>query len=241
MSRLCSYRLERVAKRQGGSFVLDIPALDVFRGKIFCLLGPTGAGKTTLLRLLSGLEPYHQGLISFQGHTLNGNFSLSVQRRITMVHQQPILLTGSVRWNVGYGLRIRRAEETTRVDQVLRRLDLHPIASQSATTLSGGQGQLVALARAMVLDTDVLLLDEPTANLDPARVALVEEAIAEYRQERQVTVVWATHNLFQARRVADRVGLLLNGKTVEVCETEDFFERPQDPRTRLFVQGKMVY
>ncbi|NOX52856.1 MAG: phosphate ABC transporter ATP-binding protein, partial [Planctomycetes bacterium] len=101
--------------------------------------------------------------------------------------------------------------------------------------------QLVALARALVLEPDLLLLDEPTANLDPAHVALVEEAIAEDHQRRGTTVVWATHNLFQARRVAERVGLLLNGQLIEVASTQTFFDAPSDPRTADFVQGKMVY
>ncbi|MCH8147419.1 MAG: ATP-binding cassette domain-containing protein, partial [Planctomycetes bacterium] len=107
--------------------------------------------------------------------------------------------------------------------------------------LSGGQTQLVCLARALVASPDVLLLDEPTANLDPAHVALVEETIREVQRQRGLTVVWATHNLFQVRRVADRVALMLDGQLVEVAATEPFFESPKDSRTADFVQGKMVY
>jgi tungstate transport system ATP-binding protein len=118
---------------------------------------------------------------------------------------------------------------------------LSKIASQSAQTLSGGQTQLVALARSLVIEPDVLLLDEPTAHLDPAHVALVEETIRQFQQERQTTIVWATHNLFQARRVADRTALLLNGQLVEVAPTEEFFKNPSDSRTAEFVQGRMVY
>ena len=99
----------------------------------------------------------------------------------------------------------------------------------------------MALARALAVEPDVLLLDEPTAHLDPARVALVKEAVDEFRRQRQATVVWATHNLFQARRVAQRVALLLDGRLVEVAPTQTFFERPSDPRTADFVQGKMIY
>jgi tungstate transport system ATP-binding protein len=93
----------------------------------------------------------------------------------------------------------------------------------------------------LAVEPDVLLLDEPTAHLDPARVALVEEVVGEFQRRRQATLVWATHNLFQARRVAHRVALLLDGRLVEVAPTQTFFEAPSDPRTAAFVQGKMVY
>jgi tungstate transport system ATP-binding protein len=100
---------------------------------------------------------------------------------------------------------------------------------------------LVALARALVLSPEVLLLDEPTANLDPARVALVEQAIAAVRLQQETTVVWATHNLFQARRVAGAVAFLLEGQLVEAASAKEFFESPFDPRTGAFVRGEMVY
>lgn len=159
-----------------------------------------------------------------------------------MVHQRPLPLTGSVRRNVEYGLRIRRfAGRAAAVDDVLDRLGLSGLATQSAATLSGGQMQLVALARALVIRPDVLLLDEPTAHLDPACVSAVERAVGELQTERQMTVVWATHNLFQARRVAGRVGLLLRGQLIEMAATESFFATPADPRTADFVEGKMVY
>jgi tungstate transport system ATP-binding protein len=147
-----------------------------------------------------------------------------------------------VRLNVEYGLRLRGCRDATRkVDEVLDRLGLTKIAPQSAQTLSGGQVQLVALARALVIEPDVLLLDEPTAHLDPAHVARVEGMIHQIQEESQTTIVWATHNLFQTRRVAARTALLLNGQLVEVAPTEEFFTNPSDLRTADFVHGRMVY
>jgi len=124
---------------------------------------------------------------------------------------------------------------------MLERLGLGALGGRGARTLSGGEAQLVALARALVLGAEVLLLDEPTAHLDPARVALVEEAVRDTQRRRGDTVVWATHNLFQARRVADRVALLLEGRLVEVAPAEAFFTGPSDPRTAAFVRGEMIY
>ncbi|MCB0206403.1 MAG: ATP-binding cassette domain-containing protein, partial [Anaerolineae bacterium] len=118
---------------------------------------------------------------------------------------------------------------------------LTEFARHQARTLSGGEAQRVALARALVLRPDVLLLDEPTANLDPYNVSLIEQIIRRSNQEQGTTVVVVTHNLHQARRLGTRVGLLLDGTVVEVANTEQFFESPSDPRTRRFIHGEMVY
>jgi tungstate transport system ATP-binding protein len=243
MSMSSIYRLQNVVKSYGDSTVLEIAELEVPLGDVLCLLGPTGAGKSTLLRLLAGLERTTCGGIRFHDADFNGNNLLpAVRRRITMVHQRPHLLTGTAQFNVEYGLRIRGASDRLeRVTAMLKRLGIERLARQSAQTLSGGQVQLVALARALVIEPEVLLLDEPTANLDPARVALVEDVVREMRQRDTMTIVWATHNLFQARRVAGRVGLLWNGQLVEVGSTGQLFQSPSDPRTRDFVEGRAVY
>lgn len=235
-------RLRNVKKRYG-SFCLDIEQLDVAEGEVLGLVGPTGAGKSTLLRLVAGLVRTDQGELVFDDQPFgHRELSLDAQRRLTLVHQRPLLLTGSVRSNVAYGLRLRgRHNRLSLVDSMLKRIGLSSLAQQSAHTLSGGQTQLVALARALVIDPEVLLLDEPTAHLDPASVSLVEDTIRALRHQRRMTVVWATHNMFQARRLANRTALLLNGQLVEVGATDEFFSCPSDPRTADFVQGRMVY
>jgi tungstate transport system ATP-binding protein len=204
-------------------------------------VGPTGAGKSTLLRLLAGLEPPTAGELRFGACSAGGRgLPLDVRRRVTLVFQRPLLLAGTVRANVEYGLRLRGlGGRGSRARAALDRLGLGELGSRSAHTLSGGETQLVALARALVLEPDVLLLDEPTAHLDPARVARVEDVVRDFHR-RGATVVWATHNLLQARRVARRVALLLDGRLVEVAPVEDFFANPSDPRTAAFVRGEMV-
>ncbi len=236
-------RTENVGKHYGSAFALHVPSLQVLPGEVLCLLGPTGAGKSTLLNLLSGLEPPSEGEVFLDGYRVDvRNTPLHIRRRIAAVGQRPLPISGSVRMNVEYGLKIRRVKH--RHDLVLptlQRLGLDVLADQSAHTLSGGQMQLVALARALVTCPDVLFLDEPTANLDPARVGLVEAVIAEAQAGNGMTVIWATHNLFQARRVANRIGLLWNGQLIEVSPTREFFESPVDSRTADFVAGRLVY
>jgi tungstate transport system ATP-binding protein len=134
---------------------------------------------------------------------------------------------------------VRNAREQART--ALTQLGLVHLAETPAQLLSGGEMQRVSLARALVCEPAVLLLDEPTANLDPANVQVIERAIVTAHQQRQTTVILVTHNLFQARRLARRVGLLLDGQLIEVADTARFFDRPCDPRVAAFVRGEMVY
>jgi tungstate transport system ATP-binding protein len=164
---------------------------------------------------------------------------------VTTVFQRPVLLQRTVEANVAYGLRLRGGqgakEAAKRVTQSLQEVGLAELARAPARTLSGGEAQRVALARAMVLAPDALLLDEPTANLDPYNVALIEQIVRRLNQEHGTTIVLVTHNVFQAHRLATRVALLLEGRIVEAADAKSFFERPQDPRTAAFVRGDMVY
>ncbi|MGE0607617.1 MAG: ATP-binding cassette domain-containing protein [Pirellulales bacterium] len=239
------YELRDVVHGYGPDFSLRVPRLDLPAGQVLALVGPVGAGKSTLLRLLAGLETPRAGQVQFVPHRQPAaRLSLPARRNITLVFQKPLLLDDTVRANVDYPLRLRGGpsqQRHTRVDQILRELHLDELANRPAHTLSGGQAHLTALARALVLQPQVLLLDEPTAHLDPARVALVEAAVLSHHRDRGITVVWATHNLFQARRVASRVSLMLDGQLVETADAETFFQSPADPRTAAFVAGRMVY
>jgi tungstate transport system ATP-binding protein len=233
------YQLRDLQHRYGARTILDLPTLDIQRGEVLAIVGPSGSGKSTLLRLLQFLESPTSGSITFEGATLNGNVPLGVRRRVATVFQHPALLDRSVFDNVAYGLRLRgQRYDNTTIMQALERVGLHTSAQTRAKTLSGGEAQRVALARALVLNPAALLLDEPTANLDPYNVSLIEEII---RGHGDTTAVLVTHNTFQAKRLADRVGLLLNGKLIELTSAEQFFNHPTDPRTRSFLNGEMVY
>jgi tungstate transport system ATP-binding protein len=242
------YQLDGVTKAYEGKEVLHVDRLQVHRGEVLALVGPSGAGKSTLLRLLNFLEPPSTGTLHYRDGSGEARFdavhpmSLSLRRRVTTVFQRPILLNRNVHANVRFGLRLRgRGDAEGRVQAALDQVGLGDLARQKARTLSGGEAQRVSLARAMVLEPDVLLLDEPTANLDPYNVGLIEEIVRSLNERRGTTLVLVTHNVFQARRLADRVGLLLEGRVVEIAETAEFFESPRDPRTAAFVRGEMVY
>ncbi|MCB2173545.1 phosphate ABC transporter ATP-binding protein [archaeon] len=243
MSKSKIYTLQNVHKRYGERQVLQIESLDIFQGEVLGIVGPSGAGKSTLLRLLNFLETPTSGTVQFHQERFEAGreMPLEMRRKVTTVFQRPMLLERSVYENVNYGLRLRgNRDGKQRVQTSLEQVGLSEFSRQRARTLSGGEAQRVALARAMVLQPEVLLLDEPTANLDPYNVGLIEEIVRDLNQQ-GVTLVLVTHNVFQARRLADRVAFILEGKVVEVAPVEQFFEAPEDPRTRAFVNGEMVY
>lgn len=236
------FSLQGVKKSYAGRLVVDIDQLDIHPPDILAIVGPSGAGKSTLLRMLNFLEYPDSGQLIYDGEETAPTLPLAVRRQVTTVFQRPALMHASVEENIAYGLRLRGGNDVQRkVRDALRRMGLEALHKAPAHSLSGGEAQRVALARAMVIEPRVLLLDEPTANLDPYNIGLIEEVVAEINREARTTVVLVTHNIFQARRLAARVGLLLNGRLVELADSHTFFENPGDPRTRAFVNGEMVY
>lgn len=238
------YRLEKVAKKYGTREVCHIDQLEINKGEIFGIIGPNGAGKSTLLRLLNFLEPPTSGIIHFKGYEFNNHYqpALSLRRQITTVFQDPILMSTTVENNVAYGLKLRRQKDShSRVRAALAKVELLSLAKTKTSTLSGGEAQRVALARALVIEPEVLLLDEPAANLDPYNVNLIESLITSINQELGTTIVLVTHNIFQAKRLANRTAFLLNGRIIEVNKTEKIFSHPTDQRTTAFIKGEMVY
>lgn len=239
-----TFAVRDLVKRYAQRTVLDIDKLDIRQGEVLAIVGPSGVGKSTLLRLLNFLEQPTSGTIYFKDNEIRGaqEVPLAIRRRVTTVFQQPLLLRRSVEANVAYGLRLRGIRKGTgRVQEALKEVGLNELAKQDARTLSGGEAQRVALARAMILRPDALLLDEPTANLDPYNVGLIEQIVTRLNHEQGTTIVLVTHNIFQAKRISTRAAFLLNGQIIETNDTETFFEAPSDPRTAAFVRGDMIY
>lgn len=226
--------------------VLNIDNLILKRGIIYGIIGPSGAGKSTLLRIINLLTPPGQGIIYYDGKPApqNGRELLKLQRKMAMVFQNTLLFRDSVRNNVAYGLKARgfsRTEADTRVNNLLETIGMKDMANRRADTLSGGEAQRVAIARAVAFEPELLLLDEPTANLDPGNIELIEEMIKKLTGSRNMTVVMVTHNVFQARRIADRVIYINRGRIVEMGPTEKIFTNPEKEETALYVEGKLVY
>lgn len=229
-----------------GSTVLDIDQLQFKQGQTYAIIGPSGAGKSTLLRVMNLLQKPTSGQITFDGNSVkySGAERLKIQRCMSMVFQKPITFSGSVADNIGLGLKLRGNKSKhmkERVEKAMQMVGLTSYAHRSAATLSGGEAQRMALARAMVVEPRVLLLDEPTANLDPANVAVMEQIIGEVGAQGNTTIIIITHNLHQAKRVAGETVFLNRGKLIEQGETNNLFTNPSQPETKLFVSGEMIY
>jgi tungstate transport system ATP-binding protein len=238
------YHLQDIRKIYDSRCVLQVDSLDIYRGEAFAIVGPSGSGKSTLLRLLNFLESPSEGSIHYRESEFSAqqDMPIHLRRQVTTVFQTPILLNRSLWANVQFGLQLRGLHNSHhRTEEALKKVGLDELAQHRARTLSGGEAQRVALARAMVLRPEVLLLDEPTANLDPYNVNLIEDTVQKINHEQGTTIVMVTHNVFQARRMAHRVAFLLNGKIIEIADVDNFFQNPKDPRTTAFVRGDMVY
>lgn len=237
-----AYTLSNVRQRYGERCVVDIDSLEVRSGEILGVIGPSGAGKSTLLRLLNFLEMPSEGDVAYRGESTTSDLPLSVKREVTTVFQRPMLLRRSVAANVRIGQRIRGSgSNDDAVAQWLDRLGLADLADAPVRTLSAGEAQRVALARALVVGPSVLLLDEPTGNLDPYNVGLIEQIVRSDNEDRGTTVIVVTHDTFQARRLADRTGLMIAGRLVEITDTKSFFTDPQRAETAAFLRGDLVY
>ncbi|MFW5903142.1 MAG: amino acid ABC transporter ATP-binding protein [Halolamina sp.] len=243
----------------GAETVLDGLSLSVQRGEVVAVIGPSGVGKSTLLRLLSLGERPDDGTVRFDDEavwTADQSDRLALRRRVAMVFQEPSLFDATVARNVGYGLRVRRSwpdrvrdaiqsigrdpDPPPAVRDALEVVGLDDQFDQRTASLSGGEAQRVSFARALAYDPDVLLLDEPTSDLDPRNTAVIETAIGEAR-ERGMGVVVATHDMHQAERIADRVAVLLGDRFTEVGPADEVFESPADERTRKFISGELIY
>ena len=236
-----AYELDGLRHCYGARCVVDIPSLEVRSGEILGIVGPSGAGKSTLLRLLNFLEVPTHGLLRFHDRPAGPDLPLEVRREVVTVFQHPILLRRSVAANLRFALRIRgTTEDDGEVEQWLGRLGLSELSHAPARTLSAGEAQRVALARSLIVNPSVILLDEPTGNLDPYNVGLLEEIVRADNAGRGTTVVLVTHDVFQARRLAHRTGLMMDGRIVELADTEAFFTAPQHEQTAAFLRGDLA-
>lgn len=221
----------------GGRRIIDHVDLDLAGGGgITVILGPNGAGKSMLLRLLHGLIAPSAGSIVWGGNVIDE----TVRRRQAMVFQKPVLLRRSVAANLRFAAGLRGVgERAARVAAMLELAGLADLAGHPARVLSGGEQQRLALARALLLEPEVLMLDEPTASLDPASVLAIE-AIVTAARARGATILLVTHDIGQARRLADEVVFLHRGRVAEQASAATFFTASATPQARAYLEGRIV-
>ncbi|MGV8145615.1 MAG: energy-coupling factor ABC transporter ATP-binding protein [Alkaliphilus sp.] len=214
--------------------VLQIDEFTFESNKIYGIIGPNGAGKTTLLKIIAGLIKSSYGEVTYRGEELN----VEMQREITYASQRPYLLKETVFNNIAYPLKIRKANKKiikSKVNRIMAEFDIYHLRNQQARSLSGGEAQKVALARALVFEPELLLLDEPTANIDPNFVELIENAILARSKKKQITVIIATHNVGQARRLCDQIIFMKSGKIIEYGKANEMISKPKEEETKKFL------
>ncbi|GAB4492836.1 MAG: hypothetical protein Fur0016_13070 [Anaerolineales bacterium] len=200
--------------KRGGRLVLELDALAVDKGEVLAIIGPNGAGKSTLLLTLARLLKPERGEILFNGNPASAESDLAYRRRLALVLQDPLLFDTSVYENVASGLHFRglpKNEIQPKVETWLERLEIAHLAKRRANELSGGEGQRVSLARALVLEPELLLLDEPFGALDPSTRARLLDDLGKILPESHTTTIFITHNLDEARKLAGRMAVIVDG------------------------------
>jgi tungstate transport system ATP-binding protein len=220
----------------GGKRIIDRLSVEIAGNAVTVLLGPNGAGKSVLLRLLHGLLKPTAGTILWNGEPPSD----ALRKRQALVFQRPVLLRRSVAANLRFALGLRPfCDREARLARALELAGLAELADRPARVLSGGEQQRLALARALSLDPEVLLLDEPTVSLDPASVQAIEELIGTARRA-GIMVILVTHELAQARRMADRVMFLDRGRMTEFTPAARFFDKPASKEAQAYVEGRIL-
>jgi tungstate transport system ATP-binding protein len=217
---------------------LHVASLDVCAGEVLAVIGPNGAGKSTLLRIMGLLQQPAEGEILFRGSAVARGDGLSIRRRMASVFQEPLLLKASVYENAALGLKLRGLERRSieeRVRPWLDRLGIAHLAGRQARTLSGGEAQRTSLARALALDPELLLFDEPFSALDPPTREEILIELETILREKAMTTVFVTHDRNEAFMLADRVGVLIAGKLLQVGTAAEVFGRPIDEEVAQFV------
>lgn len=244
-----------LTKAYDGKTVLNIEKVSFIEGKGYGIIGPNGAGKSTLLKIIAGLEKKDQGAIYYdEGKRdtkyFNSDFSVSqdnltqsafsddglltenMRKKITYLSQSPYLLRTSVYNNIAYPLKIRKLPKTIiekKVNEIMKELNVYDLRNQLATSLSGGESQKVVLARALVFEPELLLLDEPTANIDPQTIEVLEKAILKRNSQNKMITITITHNMGQVHRMCDDVIYIEKGKIIDQGTTEKVLNNPLNP------------
>jgi tungstate transport system ATP-binding protein len=224
--------------RRNGMEVLRIEALDIRRGEILTVVGPNGAGKSTLLLALARLVKLSQGEIIYAGKSLKQWDELAYRRKISFVFQSPLLMDMTVEQNVTLGLKFRgtpKEETRARAEKWMKQLGVEALSKRRAGQLSGGEAQRVSLARAFVLEPELLLLDEPFSALDPPTRAKLLDDLSMLLKEDGRTAVFVTHNLKEAAMMSHRIAVMVGGRLRQVGTVEQIKSKPADETVKAFL------
>lgn len=225
--------------QRNGRDVLEVDALNIARGETLTVVGPNGAGKSTLLLALAHLLRPSRGDIQFDGRSVMRWNDLAYRRKISFVFQTPLLMDMSVEQNVALGLKFRRAskEETqVRVNKWIKAMGIESLSKRRAGELSGGEAQRVSLARAFVLEPELLLLDEPFAALDPPTRVKLQDDLITILNEGHRTAVFVTHNLNEAAKLSHRIAVVVKGMLRQVGTVREIKAHPADEAVEAFLQ-----
>ncbi|GAB4239422.1 MAG: ATP-binding cassette domain-containing protein [Kiloniellaceae bacterium] len=230
--------LQGVRFAVGGKTLIDGIDLRLLPGTRSIIMGPNGAGKSLFLRLVAGLLQPTAGEVTFAGKAPDG----TARRRLAMVFQRPVVLRRSVKANLTHALKtygVPRAERAARRDQLLALGQLENLADRPARVLSGGEQQRLSMVRALAAKPALLLLDEPTASLDPQATAAIETLVSQAAAE-GVKIVMVTHDRGQAERLADEVLFLHRGQLAERAPADAFFAQPQSAAAQAYLEGRLL-
>ncbi len=235
------FSVKNLSLARNGRSVLTDTTIHVAPGEIVCLMGPSGSGKSSLLRCLNRLTEPPPDTVFYNGNDIHTLDVLALRRQVGMVFQKPALFPGTVADNIRYGPQLH--EQTLTSTDIAELLTLAALptdyANRSVSELSGGEAQRVSLARALANRPDSLLMDEPTSALDPAAQRHIQEAIMNLRKTLGLTVLWVTHRVEEAKIVADRIYLLLNGRIADEGTPAHVLRPGSEHLTAVFAAGKL--
>ncbi|MFX1324320.1 MAG: ABC transporter ATP-binding protein [Promethearchaeota archaeon] len=227
--------------------ILSNISFKINKGECFVIIGPNGSGKTTLLRILGLLEKPSGGKILFNGKDLQKipkKQEVTLRRKISFVRQKPVVRNTSVVNNISYGLKVRGFkfdEYSDRVNEIIEYIGLKGMEDKNARTLSGGEMQRVAIAMNFIIDPEIYLLDEVSANLDPLNIKLLDEFITRLKLDKKKTIIMSTHDPIEAIKYADRIAVLSNGKITQIGQPNEIFTAPKDEFTAMFMGYENIF
>jgi tungstate transport system ATP-binding protein len=234
MSEIFPLKFSKVNYQVNGKRLIKDVSFEILKNKRTAILGPNGSGKTTIMLLIHGLIKTKDGLISW-----NGRDHQAIKKQLAMIFDKPILLKRSVRENINFFVKRTKVQRKKRLfvcNQILKKFDLNLLANQPVQSLSAGEKQRLAIARALTLNPKVLLLDEPSSNLDPENTLELERIIKNISKQ-GMKIIFSTNDILQAKRIAQHILFLSNGKLIESLDAKTFFQKPRFKKIEKLLRG----